>query len=396
MVQLSDRVAHMSPSATFAIAAKAKELKDQGIDIISLSFGEPDFITPKHIQQGAIRAIESGVASFYTPSAGLPQLRNAICAETLRSAGVSYQQDETIVTDGAKFALYLLFQVLLNPGDEVLIPAPYWVSYPEQVKLAEGQPVIVETQATTKYKVTVADLEASRTAKTKAFVLNTPSNPTGMIYTKEELTAIGNWAVTHDILIVADDIYGKLVYNKHAFVSIVGVSDAIKNQTILINGVSKSYAMTGWRIGYALGNKQIIKGMTDLASHSTSNPSAVAQYAALEALTGTQEPTEEMRQAFEERLNRIYPILMDIPGVRCEKPEGAFYLFPDVSETARLCGYSDVTVFASDLLEQAHVAVVPGIGFGAPNNIRLSYAASIDVLEAAVKRIHDFVTEKMK
>ncbi|MGY3777582.1 pyridoxal phosphate-dependent aminotransferase [Isobaculum melis] len=386
----------MSPSATFAIAAKAKKLKDQGIDILSLSFGEPDFVTPKSIQEGAIRAIESGAASFYTPSAGLPQLKEAICAETLQTTGVKYAPTETIVTDGAKYALYLLFQVLLNTGDEVLIPAPYWVSYPEQVKLAEGQPVFVETHAATKYKVTVADLEAKRTVKTKALVINTPSNPTGMIYTKEELTAIGNWAVQHDILIVADDIYGKLVYNGYTSVSIVSMSEAIKKQTILINGVSKSYAMTGWRIGYALGNETIIQRMTDLASHSTSNPSAVAQYAAIEALTGSQQSTEEMRQAFETRLNQIYPLLMKIPGVTCEKPEGAFYLFPDVSETAKLCGYSNVTDFASALLEQAHVAVVPGIGFGAPDNIRLSYAADLLVLEAAMKRIHDFVIEKMK
>ncbi|MEE1499383.1 MAG: pyridoxal phosphate-dependent aminotransferase, partial [Enterococcus hirae] len=302
-MKLSKRVQQLEPSVTLAAAAKAKALKAQGKDILSLTVGEPDFATPENIQEVAVQAIRNGKASYYTPSAGIPELRQAIVDYIKEYYGITYEPSQTIVTDGAKFALYALFQTILDPEDEVIIPVPYWVSYGEQVKLAEGRPVFVKGEENNGFKITVSQLEASRTPKTKALIINSPSNPTGMIYDQKELQAIGEWAVKHDILIVADDIYGRLVYNGNEFTPIATISESIRKQTIIINGVSKTYAMTGWRIGYALGNQEIIDGMIAIASQSTSNSTAVSQYAAIEALTGEQDPVEEMRVAFEERLN---------------------------------------------------------------------------------------------
>ena len=393
-MKLSKRVRNLEPSVTLATAARAKELKAQGLDILSATLGEPDFVTPKNIQQAAIQAIESGKASFYTASAGIPELRQAVVDYFKRNYGLTYNVSQTIVTDGAKFALYALFQSILDEEDEVIIPVPYWVSYAEQVRLADGVPVFVDGAETNQFKVTVEQLEQARTSKTKAFMLTSPSNPTGMIYTKEELLAIGEWAVEHDILIVADDIYGALVYNGAEFTPIATLSEAICNQTIVINGVSKTYSMTGWRIGFAVGNQEIITAMINIASQATSNPSAVSQYAALEALNGPQDSIETMRLAFEERLNRLYPLVLEIPGVKCAKPPGAFYLFPNVKETMDLCGYTDVTAFTEALLNEAHVALVTGAGFGSPENIRISYATDWDTLEEVVKRIKAFVEKK--
>lgn len=393
-MKLSKRVSNLAPSVTLATAARAKELKAQGLDILSATLGEPDFVTPKNIQQAAIQAIESGKASFYTASAGIPELRQAVVDYFKRNYGLTYKVSQTIVTDGAKFALYALFQSVLDEADEVIIPVPYWVSYADQVRLADGVPVFVDGAEENQFKVTVAQLEQARTNKTKAFMLTSPSNPTGMIYTKEELLAIGEWAVTHDILIVADDIYGALVYNGAEFTPIASLSEAICNQTIVINGVSKTYSMTGWRIGFAVGNQEIITAMINIASQATSNPSAVSQYAALEALNGPQDSVETMRLAFEERLNRLYPLVLEIPGVKCAKPQGAFYLFPNVKETMTLCGYTDVTEFTESLLTEAHVALVTGAGFGSPENIRISYATDWDTLEEVVERIKAFVEKK--
>lgn len=393
-MKLSKRVRNLEPSVTLATAARAKELKAQGLDILSATLGEPDFVTPKNIQQAAIQAIESGKASFYTASAGIPELRQAVVDYFKRNYGLTYNVSQTIITDGAKFALYALFQSILDEEDEVIIPVPYWVSYAEQVRLADGVPVFVDGAETNQFKVTVEQLEQARTSKTKAFMLTSPSNPTGMIYTKEELLAIGEWAVEHDILIVADDIYGALVYNGAEFTPIATLSEAICNQTIVINGVSKTYSMTGWRIGFAVGNQEIITAMINIASQATSNPSAVSQYAALEALNGPQDSIETMRLAFEERLNRLYPLVLEIPGVKCAKPQGAFYLFPNVKETMDLCGYTDVTAFTEALLNEAHVALVTGAGFGSPENIRISYATDWDTLEEVVKRIKAFVEKK--
>uniref|UniRef100_UPI00403F7399 pyridoxal phosphate-dependent aminotransferase n=1 Tax=Candidatus Enterococcus willemsii TaxID=1857215 RepID=UPI00403F7399 len=395
-MKLSKRTETLEPSVTLTASAKAKELKSQGADVLSVTLGEPDFPTPKHIQQAAIEAIESGKASFYTQTAGIPELRQAIVSYIEQFYGLTYDVSQTLVTDGAKFALYVLFQALLDEGDEVIIPTPYWVSYGEQVKLADGTPVFVAGQESNNFKITVEQLESVRTTKTKAIILNSPSNPTGMIYTKEELAQIGEWAVANDLLIVADDIYGRLVYGEHTFTPIATISEEIRQHTLIINGVSKSYSMTGWRIGFAVGNKELIQAMIDIASQSTSNPTAVSQYAAVEALTGPQDTVEEMRLAFEERLNRLYPLVLEIPGVKLVKPQGAFYLFPNVKGTMEICGYDDVTEFTDVLLNEAHVALVTGAGFGAEENIRLSYATDWETLEKTVNRIKAFVENKRR
>ena len=393
-MNVSNRAQQLTPSVTLAAAAKAKALKAKGVDVLSLTVGEPDFVTPKNIQKAAIASIEDGRASYYTPSGGIPELKQAIVSYVEREYQLRYQPKQVIVTDGAKYALYLLFQAILNVGDEVIIPVPYWVSYGEQVKLAEGKPVFVSSTQEQSFKVSVAQLEAVRTDKTKAIILNSPSNPTGVIYTEEELRQIGEWAVAHNILIIADDIYGRLVYNGHRFTPISTISEAIRQQTIIINGVSKTYAMTGWRIGFAVGDEKIIQAMTQLASQSTSNPVAVSQYAAIEALTGEQSTVEDMRQAFEKRLNYIYPKVAALPGVSLIKPEGAFYLFPNVKKTLEICGYDNVTNWVEDLLQEAHVALVTGEGFGAPEHVRMSYATDLMTLEKAIERMNDFIEKK--
>lgn len=393
-MNVSNLAQQLTPSVTLAAAAKAKALKAKGVDVLSLTVGEPDFVTPKNIQKAAIASIEDGRASYYTPSGGIPELKQAIVSYVEREYQLRYQPKQVIVTDGAKYALYLLFQAILNVGDEVIIPVPYWVSYGEQVKLAEGKPVFVSSTQEQSFKVSVAQLEAVRTDKTKAIILNSPSNPTGVIYTEEELRQIGEWAVAHNILIIADDIYGRLVYNGHRFTPIATISEAIRQQTIIINGVSKTYAMTGWRIGFAVGDEKIIQAMTQLASQSTSNPVAVSQYAAIEALTGEQSTVEDMRQAFEKRLNHIYPKVAALPGVSLIKPEGAFYLFPNVKKTLEICGYDNVTNWVEDLLQEAHVALVTGEGFGAPEHVRMSYATDLMTLEKAIERMNDFIEKK--
>ncbi len=393
-MDISKRAQKLEPSVTLAAAAKANALKACGKDILSLTVGEPDFTTPKNIQQAAIQAIESGKANYYTPSAGIKELREAVVQHIETYYQLNYQANNVIITDGAKFALYLLFQAVLNPKDEVIIPVPYWVSYGEQVKLAEGVPVFIPCAQENEFKVTVAQLEAAKTAKTKLLILNSPSNPTGMIYSEAELRNIGEWAVSNDVLIVSDDIYGRLVYNGAVFTPMASLSPAIQKQTMIINGVSKSYAMTGWRIGYAVGDETIISAMNDIASQSTSNPTAVSQYAALEALRGEQDTVESMRQAFEARLNEIYPIFAALPGFKLEKPHGAFYLFPNIKETLTMCGYSDVTKWVDDLLSEGEVALVTGAGFGAPENVRISYATDLETLKEAAKRIRAFIEKK--
>lgn len=395
-MRFSQRSENLEPSVTLGASEKAKQLKAQGADVLSLTVGEPDFTTPVHIQEAAVEAIRSGKTSFYTPTAGIPQLKQAIVAYLKQYYGLTYDTSETMVTDGAKFALYTLFQAILDPDDEVIIPVPYWVSYGEQVKLAAGTPIFVEGKEENQFKITAEQLEAATTEHTKALILNSPSNPTGMIYSKKELEKIGEWAVKHDVLIVSDDIYGRLVYDDNVFTPIATISERIRKQTLIVNGVSKSYSMTGWRIGFVAGNKELIQAMSDIASQSTSNPAAVSQFAAAEALNGPQDSVEEMRKAFEERMKRIYPLLLEIPGVKLQKPQGAFYFFPNVKETMELCGYDDVTEFCDALLNEAHVATVTGQGFGSNENIRISYATDIRTLEEMVKRVKDFVEKKRK
>lgn len=393
-IQLANRVKSLSPSSTLAITAKAKELKAQGYDVIGLGAGEPDFNTPQHIIDAATNSMNEGHTK-YTPAAGLQSLKKEIAVKFKNDQGLDYALNEIIVTSGAKHALYTLFQVILNEGDEVIIPTPYWVSYPEQVKLAGGTPVYVEGAETNQFKITPDQLRNVITSRTKAVIINSPSNPTGMLYSEEELASLGEVCLQHGVLIISDEIYEKLIYGEFKHISIAQISSELRNQTIVINGVSKSHSMTGWRIGYAAGNKQVIEAMENLASHSTSNPTTTAQYGAIAAYAGTQEPVEEMRQAFEVRLNRIYNQLVEIPGLTCIKPQGAFYFFPNVKKAAELTGYSNVDDFSQALLEEAMVAVVPGSGFGAPENMRISYATSMEQLEEAVDRIHQFVNKKL-
>ncbi|MFF5995482.1 pyridoxal phosphate-dependent aminotransferase [Lysinibacillus sp. KU-BSD001] len=390
---LANRVKTLTPSSTLAITAKAKELKEQGIDVIGLGAGEPDFNTPQNILDAAVESMNKGLTK-YTPAGGLPVLKQAIIDKLQRDNNLTYKANEVMVGVGAKHVLYTLFQVILNEGDEVIIPIPYWVSYPEQVKLAGGVPVYVEGTAEQGYKITPEQLAAAVTEKTKAVIINSPSNPSGMIYSREELETLAKVAEEKDIIIVSDEIYEKLVYNGVEHFSIAQLSENIKARTIVVNGVAKSHSMTGWRIGYAAGNADIIKAMTDLASHSTSNATTTAQYATVEAYNGPQDAVEEMRQAFESRLEKIYPQLAAIPGFKVLKPQGAFYLLPDVAEAAAKTGFESVDAFAAALLTEANVAVIPGSGFGADATIRLSYATSLELLEEAVRRIDTFVKSK--
>lgn len=389
-MELANRVKTLLPSSTLAISAKAKELKQQGHDVIGLGVGEPDFNTPDYILDAASKAMHEGMTK-YTPSGGIVELKQAIVNKFKADNDLTYSNDQIIVTTGAKHALYTLFQVLLNDGDEVIVPSPYWVSYPEQIKLAGGNPVIVNASEENEFKLTPAELETAITNHTKAVVINSPSNPTGMMYNQEELKQLGEICLKNNLLIISDEIYEKLIYTLDQHVSIAALSETLKEQTVVINGVSKSHAMTGWRIGYAAGPKQLIKAMTNLASQSTSNPTSISQYAALAAYEVDQDPVTDMKKAFADRLDTLYELIIEIPGISCVKPKGAFYLFPNVAEAASMNGFSNVDEWVTALLAEEKVALVPGSGFGSPDNVRLSYATSIGILEEAAKRIKRFV-----
>lgn len=394
-MELSRKVMRIQPSATLKISTTAKQMIAAGVDVINLGIGEPDYQTPENIKQAAIDSIQNGQASFYTPTTGLPALRRAIADRIATDHGYRFDPSQIVVTDGAKMALFTLFQVILNPGDEVLLPVPYWVSYSEQVKLADGVPVEVPTNQQLRF--TTADLDRYYTKRTKALVLNSPQNPSGLVYTRAELTAIVNWATEHDVLVIADEIYEKLIYNGNEFTSVLELDDVDMNHVLLTNGVSKAYSMTGWRIGYAAGPQAIITKMGTLLGHASSNPAAVSQYAAIEAFNGDQTSVETMRQGFEARLNELYPLILSIPGFKLPagKPAGAFYLFPDVTEALHLTGYADSVAFATAVLEEAHVGIVPGEAFGLPGHVRMSYATDMASLKKAYQRIKAFVEQKM-
>jgi len=391
-MRLSQRAQQVAPSATFQTAQRAQELQAAGIDVLNLSVGQPDFTTPTAIKSATIAAIQANKVDGYTATAGILPLRQAIVDRLSQTQQVTVTPQQVVVTTGAKMALYALFQVLLDPGDAVLLPAPYWVSYSEQVKLAGGQPI--EVAPTADLKVTPAQLEAAVTPKTKAIVLNSPQNPSGLVYTPAELTALGDWAVAHQLIIVADEIYGELVYDRPTPVpSMLSLGDKIAAHTVMINGVSKTYAMTGWRIGYAVGQPDIISAMTTVLSHMTGNAAAVSQAAALAALTGDQTPVAEMKAAFQQRLDRIYPLLAAVPGVKLNhKPQGAFYLFPDVSAAMAMKGITTTSDFVAAVLNEAHVALVTGSAFGLPGHVRLSYAADLATLLSAIERLTKFMT----
>ena len=387
---ISKRVRAIKPSPTLVIDAKAKQLKQQGENIINFGPGEPDFDTPDHIKDAAIKAINEGYTK-YLPVGGTPELKKAICDKLKRDNGLDYLPQEIIVSCGAKHSIYNLFQTIIDEGDEIIIPAPFWVSYTDMVVLAGGKPVIINAQDKTGFKITSKQVEDAISKNTKAIIINSPSNPTGAAYSAQELSEIAQVCLKHNLLIIADDIYEKLVYDNFKFTSVASISKEAKEATIVINGVSKAYAMTGWRIGYAAGRKEIIDGMAKVQSQSTSNPTSISIKAAAQALNGSQEPVETMRKEFEKRRNFIVERLNKIEGLKCLKPQGAFYVFPNV-ESILGASFKGVKIetdaqLADFLLDEAKVATVPGSAFGADGYIRLSYAASLENIKEGTDRI---------
>jgi aspartate aminotransferase len=398
MSRISARIAAISESATLAVDAKAKALKAAGRPVIVFGAGEPDFPTPDYIVEAAVEACRQPRFHKYTPAGGLPELKTAIAAKTLRDSG--YQVDpatQVLVTNGGKQAIYEAFATLLDPGDEVLLPAPYWTTYPESIKLAGGVPVEVITDETTDYLVSVEQLEAARTARTKVLLLCSPSNPTGGVYTRGQVEAIGRWALEHDLWVLTDEIYEHLVYGDAEFHSLPVVVPELADRVVVVNGVAKTYAMTGWRVGWLIGPADVVKAATNLQSHATSNVSNVAQAAALEAVSGDLSAVAEMRTAFDRRRQTIVRMLNEIPGVFCPEPKGAFYVYPSVKELLgkEIRGKRPQTSveLAALILDEVEVALVPGEAFGTPGYFRLSYALGDDDLVEGVSRVAKLLSE---
>ena len=396
MTFLAERTKLIKPSVTLAIAAKAGKLRSEGIDIVNFSAGEPDFDTPEHIKDAAIEALRRGMTK-YTDVKGIEPLREAIVQKYQKEYGLSYRKEDVVVSCGAKHSLYNLLQAAVNPGDEVLIPAPYWVSYADMALLAGGVPKLIPTDESTGFRIRPEQLQAGLTAKTKVFFLNSPCNPTGATYSKDELLAIAAILKKHSCLIFADDIYEKIIYDGFEMHNIVALCGDLRERTIIINGVSKTYAMTGWRIGYAIGASDAIAAAGKIQSQSTSNPTSIAQWAALEALRGGQESVMMMVREFQKRRDVIVERLNTIPGIRCLKPEGAFYVFPNIAgligksaNGKKLTSPCDV---ADYLLDEAKVAGVPGEDFGSQRHIRFSYATSLADIENGCRRIADAVAQ---
>jgi aspartate aminotransferase len=390
---LAKRLGVIQPSATVAISQRARELRAQGVDVLSFSVGEPDFDTPAHIREAAKAAIDRGVGK-YTAVRGIPELLEAICADSrARRGGVAHTPKEVVVSVGAKHVLFNLALALFEEGDQVIIPAPYWVSYPEQVRIAGAEPVVVQTSADEGFVLSPERLKAAITDRTRALILCSPSNPTGAAYTADQLRALADVAATHNFWIIVDEIYGRLVYDGFDQRSLVEVAPELKDRIIIVDGVSKTFAMTGWRVGWMLGPEQVAKACDTIQSQATTNPASVAQHAALAALTGPQEPMEEMRRAFEERRNLIVQGLNALDGVSCRVPEGAFYAFASVQgligRKAGDTALADDVAVARFLLEEARCAVVPGTPFGAPGFVRISYAASTEQIREGLRRMGD-------
>ena len=395
-LELSKKAKAVKPSSTLAITAKAKELKASGVDIVGFGAGEPDFNTPKNICDAGIEAINTGFTK-YTPASGTNELKSAISKKFKEFNGLDYAPNQIVISNGGKQGLSNVFDAILNPGDEVIIPAPYWLSYPEMVKLSDGVPVFIFGTKENGYKVTAKQLEDAITDKTKAFVLNTPSNPTGMIYTKKELEAIADVIVKHDIYCVSDEMYEYLIYGDDKHVSIASLNEEIYKRTITCSGLSKSYAMTGWRIGYTGSSVEIAKLMGAMQSHATSNPNSIAQYASVEALTGPQEDMVKMRDEFNRRRIYMYNRIKGFPHVDLLEPKGAFYVFIDLSEALKL-SYKGTKLetaakVAEILINEFAVAVIPCADFGFPTHIRLSYAISMESIEKGLNRIEDFLKQ---
>ena len=390
---ISKKAAGVSPSPTLAIDSKFKEMKANGEDVVGFGCGEPDFDTPEHIKKAAIDAINGGETK-YTPASGTLRLRKAVAKKFLTENGLEYQPSDIVISNGAKHSLVNAFTAICNPGDEVLIPAPFWVSYPEMVKLCDGVPVIVKATEDNDFKVTRKQLEAALTPKTKAMVINSPSNPTGMVYTEAELKEIADFAVENNLYVVSDEIYEHLIYEgKH--VSIASFGEKIKDLTIVVNGVSKTFAMTGWRIGYAAANPEIAKAMANVQSHASSNPNSIAQAATVAALEGGMEEVERMRKHFKRRRDFMVDMFNSIDGISCRRPHGAFYIMMNIDELIGSTMYGttihNADDFAKLFLDVAKVAVVPGTGFGVDNYVRWSYATSMDNIVEGVERLKTFL-----
>ena len=387
-MELASRLKQVTPSLTLSITAKANAMRADGMDVCSFSAGEPDFDTPVHIREAAKAALDAG-KTRYGPAAGEVKLREAIAHKLQTDNGLCYGPENIAVTNGGKQSLFNLMMAIIQPGDEVIIPAPYWVSYPEIVKLAEGTAVIVQTDASTGFRITPEQLRAAITPKTKLFVLNSPSNPTGMVYTPDEIRALAEVVVEHNIWVVSDEIYEKILYDGATHLSIGAVSPEAFERTITSNGFAKAYAMTGWRVGYLAAHKELIKATTAIQGHSTSNVCTFAQYGAIAALSDSQDCVKEMVAAFSERRKVMLDGLNSIPGISCLAPDGAFYMFADISAV----GMSSLD-FCKELLETQHVAVIPGIAFDADTHIRLSYAASLDTIYKGLDRLKKFVGQR--
>ncbi|MDQ0285794.1 aspartate aminotransferase [Desulfofundulus luciae] len=392
-MKLADRVKNINPSPTLAIDARAKKMIAAGEKVINFGAGEPDFDTPEHIKEAAMAAIRKGMTK-YTPVGGTMELKEAIVQKLKADNGLEYTPEQIVVSAGAKHSLYNAMMVLLQPGDEVILPAPYWVTYLEQIKLAGAVPVIVQTRQENGFKLTAEELLSVVSPRTKMVIINSPGNPTGAVYTKEELVELGKVIEDHGLVVISDEIYEKLIYDGCEHVSIASLSTALKEQTVVINGMSKAYAMTGWRIGYAAAPTEVARAMVDLQSHSTSNPTSIAQAASVAALTGTQEPLKEMVAEFRQRRDYMLQRLNAIPGISCNTPSGAFYVFPSMAryigrqyKGRQINGASDL---ASLLLDEVKVAVVPGVAFGDDRCFRLSYATSMENIVEGLNRIEQF------
>jgi len=396
VARISARIAAITESATLAVDAKAKALKAQGEDVIGFGTGEPDFPTPDHIVEAAIAACRDAKYHRYTPAPGLPELRDAIAAKTQRDSGFACQGANVIVTNGGKHAVYSAFQVLCDPGDEVLVPAPYWTTYPESVALAGGVPVVIDTDESTGFRVTLEQLEAARTPRTKVLLFVSPDNPSGAVYPAEEVEAIGRWAVEHGIWVVTDEIYEHLTYGDNRFTSMPALVPELADTCLIVNGVAKTYAMTGWRVGWMIGPKDTIAAATNLQSHATSNVGNVSQVAALAAVSGNLDAVAMMRAAFERRGRVMHELLSGIPGVSCLEPQGAFYCFPSFQHVLgrEIAGHKVETTLdlADVVLGEAKVAIVPGEAFGAPGYARLSFALGDDDLVEGVTRIQKLLS----
>jgi len=386
----------ISDSLTLAIDAKAKKMKAEGMDVIGFGAGEPDFPTPQFIIDAAKEALDKGFTR-YTPSSGMIELKEAICEKLQKENNLKYSPSEIIVSNGAKHSLYNIFQAILNPGDEVIIPTPYWLTYPELVKMAGGIPVFLDAGEENEFKIDIVELEKAITPNTKALIINSPGNPTGCVYNRKELEAIADLAVRKRFFVISDEIYEKLVYDGSEHVSIASLNSEIKDITLVVNGMSKAYAMTGWRIGYTAGNKEVIKVMSNIQSHATSNPNSIAQYASIAALRGPQDIINYMVSEFEKRRKYMIDRISQIKGLSCNEPKGAFYLMLNIGNALGR-KYNDHTItgsmdFAEKLLESHKVAVVPGLAFGADKYVRLSYATSIENIEKGLDRIECFMNE---